>query len=631
MIFQILVWPRISYANLKSFFSLAPRPEKIFERICKNKEEFPLDQQIIVEKILYDAKITVNKPEECYPAWKKVKALRKLDLSNFNISSADALQDFKLLKELDLSNNYIRDISSLKKMRKLKSLDLENNCIDDARELKNLRLSFLNLNDNMMDEDRQELFKDVAYPGMNLIMARQQQYKPNCSWQVGAARKQYADPAPIQDAGHLKDPELEERSSSVEEPQPQDHENSSSSSSSQDSPIIDELLQKLKEYNLNLVDVIMLEEINDSKALFDAFSNLGLTNLNQDTVIQSLFTFIGLLEDLEDSIPSRRISPFKEYGSSDLPTNILKQYRFNPNMLQYWSQTISYKQRLSELQKSGQYKNNFYADLYLKISSQVLHAAVYPNGEDRSVEYKKSDLILMLASIKKESNGSADQRSLSWTLRAIEREPFTTRGQPDTWFEELQYKLYKLYEKYDSLPYDKQVLLVSYLLHGGRHCSDAKWNAINGAFISFCPDEAKKIQESNNSGGSFREVDDSIIKHLNVLKAEMLTKYINGYIEKRSEYREENCTYFNTTWDHLAPQIGLNTVGSRYSAYLIPNADSDFPQKYHDMFTPQMLYKAASEDLLRIIKKNYLGPMSQLIPNQEFLVIGLLRYYEAIY
>ena len=627
LVIQILVWPGITYAGWKSVFSLSPRPAKIFERICKNKEEFPLDQQLIVEKILYDAKITINKPEECYPAWKQVKLIRKLDLSSFNISSVEALRDFKLLRELDLRDNYIRDISSLKSMKKLKNLDLSNNCIEDASALQNLKLTFLNLNDNMIDADKQSLFRHAAYPAMNLVITRQYERKANCSWQVGTSNKQVAEPqqnfSEFQDA---KDHEsiLSEHS----EPQQEGLENSDDSNAS---PIIDELLLRLKDYQVNLLDVIMLEEINDSVTLFEAFSNLGLTNLNQDTVIQSLFTFIGLLEDLEDSIPNRRVRPFKDYHSSDLPMNILKQYRFNPNLLQYWSQTVSYKQRLGELKKSRNFKENFYADFFSKVSSRVLRAAVYPNGEDRNLDYKKSDLILMLSSIKKENNGSPDQRSLSWNHRAIEREPFTTRGQPDTWFDELQYKLYKLYENYDSLPYDKQVLLVSYLLHGGRHCSDAKWNAINGAFISFCPEEAKQIQESSNSGGSFREVDDAIIKHLNILKAEMLTKYINTYIEEKAEYREENCTYFNTTWDHLAPKIGLNTVGSRYSAYLIPKASSDFPQKYYEMFTPQMLYKAASEDLLKIIRKNYLGPMSQLIPNQEFLVISLLRYYEAIH
>ena len=622
LIFQMIVCPKLSYAAGWMGFPLKSRPTKIFERICKDKEDFPIDQQLIVEKILGDAKITINNPEDCYPAWKQVKTLKKIDLSGFNLSSIEALQDFKLLKELDLSNNYIKDTSSLKNMKKLRNLNLSNNCIDDASAISHLRLNFLNLNDNIIFANKLSTFKEASHPSLNLVISHQQQYKPNCSLQFEG--KEFIDSANNLKVDHDN---LDDKTSASTHAEQM----SQKSIALPGSSIIDELLAKLKEYQVKLVDVIMLEEINDSTALFEAFSNLGLTNINQDTVIQSLFTFVGLLEDLEDSVPSLRISPFKDYHDSDVPLTILKQYQFNPSLLQYWSQTQSFKQRLEELKKSNSFKENFYADFYQKISKNVITAAVYPNGEDRSLEYKKSDLVLMLASIKNENNGTADQRSLSWNIKAIEREPFTTRGQPDTWFEELQYKLFKLYEKYDELPFDKQVLLISYLLHGGRHCSDAKWNAINGAFVAFCPDEAKLVQESNISGGSFREVNDAILKHINILKAEMLTKFINGYIEERSEYREETCTYFNTTWDHLAPNIGLNTVGSRYSAYLIQNASNDFPQKYYDLFTPQMLYKAASEDLLKIIKKSYLGPLSQLISNQEFLVISLFRYYQAIY
>ena len=89
---------------------------------------------VLVGSSVYPPKKTHTQEERTkHHAKKKVKTLKKLDLSNFNISSVEAIQDFKLLKELDLSNNYIRDVSSLKNMRKLKSLDLENNCIDDAR------------------------------------------------------------------------------------------------------------------------------------------------------------------------------------------------------------------------------------------------------------------------------------------------------------------------------------------------------------------------------------------------------------------------------------------------------------------------------------------------------------------
>ncbi|MFK7824863.1 MAG: hypothetical protein AB8G05_11945 [Oligoflexales bacterium] len=631
MIILALASSRISYAtDWRSIFALNSRPAKIFERICKDKEEFPIDQQLIVEKILGDAKITISSPEDCYPAWKKVKILKNLNLSELNLSSIEVLRDFKLLKELDLSNNYIHDASPLKNMKKLKSLDLSNNCLSDTNSFSHLKLKFLNLNDNIIDPNTQKIFTEVTNASLNLNISNQHPNKANCSRQNDLPNENFPGPAKDLIDAKPKDDEHTLASSYVEDIK-LIQEQSVSSEYMADPNIIDELLLKLREYQVALVDVIMLEEITDSISLFEAFSNLGLTNINQDTVIQSLFTFLGLLEDLENSIPNLRISPFRDYHSSDLPLNILKQYRFNPSLLQYSSQTTPYKQRLQELKNTSYYKENYYADFYRKITKKVFEEAVYPNGEDRILEYKKSDLILLLASIKNENCGSADQRSLSWNLKAIEREPFTTRGQPDTWFEELQYKLFKLYEKYDDLPYDKQVLLLSYLLHGGRHCSDAKWNAINGAFMSFCPDAAREIQESHIAGGSFRQVNNAILNHLNILKTEMLTKFINTYIEEKSEYREETCTYFNTTWDQLAPQIGLNTLGSRYSAYLIRQASADFPQKYYDLFTPQMLYKAASEDLLRIIRKSYLGPLSQLIPNQEFLLISLFRYYEAIY
>lgn len=630
LLLHFLIWYKISHAaNVLPKFFNAPRQVKLFEKICKNKEKFAIDQQLIVEKILYDEKINVTSPEECYSAWKKVKFLKKLDLSNYNLRSIEVLKDFKRLRDLNLSNNYINDISRLKSMSKLKHLDLSDNCIQDASSLILLRLKVLNLDNNLLSTDNQSLLRESNLSSTDLSFGNQLSHKQNCSSLSANGIKGL-----VPSANSNQEIDISENSDSINLFEKENKEsfdkNSTETEMDFTSPIIDELLSKLKEHQVNMIDVVMLDEINNKTNLKHALDNLGLTNISQDNVITSLFTLVGLLEDLADSNPNRKIYPFKDYQQSDLPKNILKKYQFNPEVLEYHSETVSFDQRLQDLNRSDSYEKGFYEKFYRKISDKVLQEAVYPNEEERTLEQKKSDIILMLASIKNENNGTPDQRSLAWNIKAIEHEPFTTKGQPDSWFAELQYKLYQLYLVYDSLPQDNQVLLISYFLHGGRHCSDAKWSSIDGAFRCFCSKSVKQNKQKNQLGG-FRKLDDTLLKHIDQIKAQMLSKFINQYIEEKPDYIEETCSHFNTTWDHLAPQVGLNTIGSRYSAYLLKQATSDFPHKYYEMFTPQIVYKNTSEDLLKIVKKNYLGPLSQLIPNLEFLVIGLLRYYGAIY
>lgn len=88
-----------------------------------------------------------NENERIYKS--KVRDVKILDLSGFNISKIDGIQLFEGLKELNLSNNKIKNLEPLEDMFYLESLNLSENKVEDLEPLEELRsLNYLNLNNN---------------------------------------------------------------------------------------------------------------------------------------------------------------------------------------------------------------------------------------------------------------------------------------------------------------------------------------------------------------------------------------------------------------------------------------------------------------------------------------------------
>ncbi|WP_052040439.1 cell wall-binding repeat-containing protein [Clostridium tetani] len=88
-----------------------------------------------------------NENERIYKS--KVRDVKILDLSGFNISKIDGIQLFEGLKELNLSNNKIKNLEPLEDMFYLESLNLSENKVEDLEVLEELRsLNYLNLNNN---------------------------------------------------------------------------------------------------------------------------------------------------------------------------------------------------------------------------------------------------------------------------------------------------------------------------------------------------------------------------------------------------------------------------------------------------------------------------------------------------
>ncbi|MCX7904024.1 MAG: leucine-rich repeat domain-containing protein, partial [Caloramator sp.] len=74
------------------------------------------------------------------------KSLKKLNISNNNLTDLKGLENLKKLEEIIAYENNIRDVSALSNVKSLKYLDLANNKIQNAQALTNLaNLEVLNL------------------------------------------------------------------------------------------------------------------------------------------------------------------------------------------------------------------------------------------------------------------------------------------------------------------------------------------------------------------------------------------------------------------------------------------------------------------------------------------------------
>lgn len=640
----------ISFKDIYNKFKTEP---KIFERVCLNPENYSLDQQRMVEKVLHEVRGNDTSESDCNKLWKKAKILKKLDFSDFNIRDISVLQNFKKLEELVLKNNYISDLSPLNHLRTLRILDVSDNCLRDLSFIDAKKIESLDIRQNLIPPADVKILADKMNPGQIISMEPQYEEKLHCGIMEGQSSAKTHQPSGS-DPSYSSSGNLSEQTSSGRRTLPEnpdswneervhrtdDVEESSVSSGVDESekelsssPVIDSLLQQLRHQGVKLTDVIMLEDIQNSKDLFAALEGLGLSGCTEDTVIQSLFTFSGLLEDLAFNEGGAPIRPFENIGKVSV-NDALKKYKLNRRILHHRSDTKSFSHLLKELDLDGGFDPDFYVKFYhlMTGSASVLRMAVYPGGDEgRGLAHKKSDLIQLLASVKRYENGSAAARQLSRTVVAGEPERFTSEGQSDNWFAELQYKLYILYQNYGWLSQDKKATLISYLLHGGRNCSDAKWNAIRDAFNAYCPEAANALKEQAGSPQLQRDVDDVIIRNVNSLKRDYLGRYLNSYVDSRPRYKDEACTYYNTTWDALAPTLGLGSVGSRYSTFLMTEAVRNFDPEFYQMMTPSLVYKATSDELGSLLKRHYLGVLSQLIPDQDYLILALLRYYQVIY
>ena len=565
----LFIYPIFGFQILKTNKSSEDHRETFFQ-FCEDQNSGPISDLIIYNKIALDFKLNVSNVNDCKASWRVIKSLKKLDLSNQNLVNINFLSLFPSLKKLNLEKNYIDDLSFIKDFPKLKKLNVSDNCISSMGEDFEKKFKHLNLRNNLFTaefiEQKKETFK---FQIKNLAGFNHEEKKSLCS--------------------HVQ------------------------------TQIIDQVLHDIAKHDLKIFNIYTLEDIETYDHLQSALSDIGLVNLSKGEVKSQLVKILDFLK-----LINSRNKYFDNYPHQMSPQDILKDYIFNQKQLLVFRKPTNYAQNLASLNIT----KDFYIEFYHKLISnpKVLTQASSPHGHISNQE-KRSDIILLLASIKKTNNGTPKRRSLSYGIYSEIEEKYTSAGQDYSWFSQLQYKLYKLFEIYDQLSHDQKSLLISYFIHSSRNCSDAKWHAINGAYNALIGARESKTQRPLSPILEMKEhLDESLYR----LKAEKLTNYISGFISAQASLNSEYCTYFNTTWDALAPHIRLETVHSRYKKHIVQGAIKHFNPHFYNLFTPNLIYQYSKDDILRVIQKHYLGPLNQLIPDQDRLVIKILAYFYYI-
>jgi hypothetical protein len=382
-----------------------------------------------------------------------------------------------------------------------------------------------------------------------------------------------------------------------------------------------EHLAAIKQRGLSFSSVIMMEEISSFATLKEALGELGLTNVEDDDIMRYLYQTKALFEEINP-----RYEPLQNPSA-----RAQAAARVNNEWITQMVRGRSYTERLNELINSNHFRDSFYLKFYTQLISDysLFSRARYPGGETGTDSQKSSDIILLLTGIKQENTGSAQQRCLAPDICSHHGETFNSGGQQAEWYVELRYKLYKLYRVYSHLEDDKKLDLLSYLLHGGSHCNDAKWHAINDAFVRFCPEDAAAIENEYSGSHSGISLEGMLTKNITKLKISELTSYINKFVDRQNR-NAEYCSTFSATWDALAPRLGLHEMGHRYQMEN-SNALHGFDGFMREKFTAVSLTRALQDDIKSFLKKYYLGPLAQLTPEMDKVVNKILRFYGVIY
>jgi hypothetical protein len=383
------------------------------------------------------------------------------------------------------------------------------------------------------------------------------------------------------------------------------------------------LLARIKHGGITFTSVISLEEISNEAELKEAFADLGIVNMSDSDYRHYLYQISFLLEELNDT---RRLWRPRNHAAHGEGLH-LNHVTFRRKVA-----GCSFSQRISELRNAGKFNDSFYLEFYSRIIADptMLDQASYPDATKATRAQKIDHLIFILAGIKQDNTGSSTRRVLDAKLgiSASQREFYSSNGQSGEWYQELRFKLFALYQRYPLLSKEQQRELIGYLLHGGAHCNDAKWQAITSAFKRFCPEDARVLDEERGGEKSGTNLQSLLRSSLAKLRIDALTNYINSHIDKRRRH-SEYCSVFNATWDKLAPKLGLTPIGSIYD--MADHAALMHFDAFYKQFTPALLHKTVAPEVREFLRKNYFGPFMQLVPDVDALVEKALRFYEYLY
>ena len=343
-----------------------------------------------------------------------------------------------------------------------------------------------------------------------------------------------------------------------------------------------EHLAQLRIYGLGLDDAIMLDPITDLTELKDAYRNLVPPD-QQHPLIPSD-------KDLHNSLLKTR-QKLEEWSAAGYRYNDIDQLKLVDAKVRKPGLYLDYEQLWQDAENAivGP-KDAFYMEIYNALNhDDLLGAADYPDPTDAAdngnapgkIQIKRNHLILALSSIK----NRLDNQQL---LAAQDGNPeirsnalgFGTGGNSPLWFATQRLKLYRLSETIDTLNDDDKKMVVSQLLHAGRHCSDAKHDIYHTLMTMF-----------NNPAFVQLELAEQALAHNLLERIEMVatrTKAVilqglidSTYIiitrdrrgdlvnnpggpERADAVGFESFSYKAGTWDFYAPRLGLNLRNAAY-------------------------------------------------------------------
>jgi hypothetical protein len=635
-IFLILIANCTSHpAWAKGFFGYSAQAKK-FMALCNNEIPQSSDSKKIIAELMHNVGDT-----RCETAWESLKGVDVFDFHGLDLRDISTLSVIKHAKKIDLRHNLISDLSPLNGIENLEILLLDDNCLRSVGSLTSTgKLSSISLTDNRLGLLEIQYF--ITTFGYHLSYATniQNPQKARCSAPSSLptiTQNPPREPVLNRSTSLTRLPPLPTPrvawgggrrldSGSTSSQAPMQHIPPLGTSIQKLSPdalntLVSEQLKKIKRHGVAFTSVISLEEVNDFPQLKTALEEVGLTNLPDDDYLRYLYQIGSLLDEIAEENPTAR-EPQRRMSAS---------HQLNFRWLQQKSQGRSYSQRLAELKTKRVYDDDFFIKFYTMLTKNqnLLASTPYPAEENFSLAHKYNDLVLILAAVKQEGTGSSEHRILSRSVFAQSAETYDSSGQRLEWYEELRYKLFKLYQTYPLLPQDKKQALLTYLLHGGHYCNDAKWHAVTDAFNRFCPDEAEAIDNEYGAGSGGHNLQAMLTKTITKLKISELTGYINSHIDHSSKNREY-CSYFNATWDTLAPNLGLYSVGSKYRM-VIPAAVNGYSAFLQEKFTAATIIKAVQDDAKSFLKKYYFGPLMQLTSDGDEVIVSMLHYFSILY
>jgi hypothetical protein len=212
------------------------------------------------------------------------------------------------------------------------------------------------------------------------------------------------------------------------------------------------------------------------------------------------------------------------------------------------------------------------------------------------------------------------------------------RGKSTAFKSELLYKLKVMAKKVEEAAQKKKItpeektFIIQQLLHAGRHCPDAKAQVFNEVlFPMVCPDEWDELlkaeyPQQDRRAQAYLLASKEKVKALDELIRETMQKKAKG--DKKLE-PAESMTFRASTWDALAPQIGVPRLNATYGGGFVRN---DITLKdFYDYYQPKKLIES-------YVKANSsrweqdLGPLMliQDVNYKNFMALAELKKYGLV-